>query len=126
LRGDEKAQTLRPYPKPFGMLLRMKPSTLLRHLCLSLLLIVPLSFSVLAQESSTYIRAGKLYDGRSNELQENIVIVVQGKKILRVGRDVAIPSGATVIDLSQESQQTSLRSEEIHSTTFAPCSMSCS
>ena len=110
----------------FGMLLRMKPLTLLRHFSLSLLVIATLSLTVLAQELSTYIKAGKLFDGRSNQLQENTVIVVQGKKILRVGRDVAIPSGATVIDLSQESQQTSLRSEEIHSTTFARCSMSCS
>lgn len=85
----------------FGMLLLMKPSTLLRHISLSLLFIATLSLTVLAQELSTYIKAGKLFDGRSNQLQENIVIVVQGKKILRVGRDVTIPSGATVIDLSQ-------------------------
>jgi imidazolonepropionase-like amidohydrolase len=83
------------------MLLRMKPSTLLRHISLSLLVIATLSFTVFAQELSTYIRAGKLFDGRSNQLQTNIVIVVQGKKILRVGGDVTIPSGATVIDLSQ-------------------------
>ncbi len=58
-----------------------------------------------AQEAgvpATYIKAGKLIDVRAGELKTNQVIVIRGDKIETVGtaRDIKIPRGATVIDLS--------------------------
>jgi imidazolonepropionase-like amidohydrolase len=76
------------------MLARMK-------ILLPLLFIATSSLTLFAQEPSTYNKAGKLFDGRSDQLQENVVVVVQGTKIVRWGKDVVIPPGATVIDLSQ-------------------------
>src|SRR5713101_3338646 len=50
----------------------------------------------------TYIRAGRLFDGTSDTIRQNVVVVVQDDRIQNVGPDGAasIPSGATVIDLS--------------------------
>jgi imidazolonepropionase-like amidohydrolase len=49
-----------------------------------------------------FIRAGRLFDATSDNVRENMVIVVQGERIQSVGpaASVSIPAGATVIDLS--------------------------
>ncbi len=47
----------------FGMLGRMKLSTVLRRVTLLLLFIATSSLTLLAQEPSIYIKAGKLFDG---------------------------------------------------------------
>ena len=47
----------------------------------------------------TVIKAGTLIDGRSNDVKRNQTIVIRGNRIESVG-DVATPSGAKVIDLS--------------------------
>jgi imidazolonepropionase-like amidohydrolase len=51
----------------------------------------------------TYIRAGRLFDGTGDKTRENMIIVVQDDRIQNVGSagSVAIPAGATVIDLSK-------------------------
>src|SRR5262252_7830552 len=46
------------------------------------------------------IRAGRLFDARSGKMAANQVIVVKGDRIAEVGAGVAIPSGATVLDMS--------------------------
>jgi imidazolonepropionase-like amidohydrolase len=48
----------------------------------------------------TAIRAGTLIDGTGGAPVKNAVIVVQGGRITAAGANVAVPSGATVIDLS--------------------------
>ena len=48
----------------------------------------------------TAIRAGTLIDGTGATPAKNVVILLQGDRITAVGSTVAIPSGATVIDLS--------------------------
>jgi imidazolonepropionase-like amidohydrolase len=48
----------------------------------------------------TAIRAGTLIDGAGGAPIKNAVILVQGGRITAVGSNVAVPSGATVIDLS--------------------------
>jgi len=45
------------------------------------------------------IRAARLFDGRSDRMVENAVVVIEGSKIRDAGSGLAIPSGATVIDL---------------------------
>jgi len=48
----------------------------------------------------TAIKAGKLLDPETGGVSTNQVILIEGSKIKAVGRELAIPSGATVIDLS--------------------------
>ena len=49
----------------------------------------------------TAIKCGRLIDGKSDKPIENAVILVEGNKIKNVGRGVAIPASAAIIDLSQ-------------------------
>jgi imidazolonepropionase-like amidohydrolase len=52
---------------------------------------------------TTYIRAGRLFDGTTDTVRESVVIVVVGDRIKSVGdaKAVSIPAGSTVIDLSR-------------------------
>ncbi len=47
----------------------------------------------------TVLKAARMFDGRSDAIVANAVVVVQGSKILGAGAGVSIPPGATVIDL---------------------------
>ena len=51
---------------------------------------------------TVYIRAGHLFDGTGDKSRDNMVIVVLGDRIQSVAPAgaVAIPAGATVVDLS--------------------------
>ena len=51
------------------------------------------------QESYTYLKAAKLFDGRSDRLREDVAVVVRGGKIVGVGKGLPVPPGAAVIDL---------------------------
>jgi imidazolonepropionase-like amidohydrolase len=78
-----------------------------------LVLVVLMTTTALAQQPATlpankpapktvYIRAGRLFDGTSDTLRQNAVIIVQDDRIQSVvteGR-FAVPPGANVIDLS--------------------------
>ena len=48
----------------------------------------------------TAVKAGRLVDPETGRAVANQIILVDGEKITAVGADVAIPAGATVIDLS--------------------------
>ncbi len=48
----------------------------------------------------TAIKCGLLIDGKSDKPIENAVILVEGNRVKEVGRSVAIPQGAEVVDLS--------------------------
>lgn len=74
---------------------------------LALLLALPLS--LVGQQAAppppqpiTAIKAGTLIDGTGAAPVKNAVILIQGERITAAGPRVAIPSGATVIDLSGE------------------------
>ncbi len=49
----------------------------------------------------TAIRAGRLLDPEAGVVRPNQVILIEGGRIRDVGPDLAIPAGATVIDLSK-------------------------
>ncbi len=51
---------------------------------------------------TTYIRAGRLFDGTSDNVRQNVVIVVVNDHIqsMAAANTVSVPAGATVIDLS--------------------------
>ncbi|MEQ1761938.1 MAG: amidohydrolase family protein [Pyrinomonadaceae bacterium] len=50
----------------------------------------------------TAIRAGRIVDPETGNVALNQVILVEGQDIKAVGANIAIPAGATVIDLSKE------------------------
>jgi len=53
-----------------------------------------------AHAAMTAVRAGRLVDPEQGRVHANQVVLVDGAKIVAVGRDLAIPPGASVIDLS--------------------------
>jgi imidazolonepropionase-like amidohydrolase len=55
--------------------------------------------SALAADELIALKAARMFDGKSNALVRNGVVVVQGDKILDVGSNLPIPSAAYVIDL---------------------------
>ena len=66
-------------------------------------LVVPAAlFAQQAPAAVTAIKAGTLIDGTGGAPVKNAVILIQGDRITAVGANVAIPRGATVIDLSGE------------------------
>jgi imidazolonepropionase-like amidohydrolase len=46
------------------------------------------------------LRCGRLIDGRTDAVQSNAVVLVEGEKIQAVGTALAVPPDATVVDLS--------------------------
>jgi imidazolonepropionase-like amidohydrolase len=79
----------------------MKQSLWVVLLCLALAALV----SAQNNENSspvTYIRAGRLFDATSENVRNNVVIVVESERIQRVAAadEVSIPKGARVVDLS--------------------------
>ncbi len=56
-----------------------------------------------APPPTVYVRAGHLFDATSDQLRDNVVLVVEGERIAKVAPagQVAIPAGATVVDLSK-------------------------
>jgi imidazolonepropionase-like amidohydrolase len=81
----------------------------MKRAVLSLLIVLSLVISALAQQTqkpapkAVYIRAGRLFDGTSDKVRENMVIMVVGDRIQNVGpaSAISIPSDATVLDLSR-------------------------
>jgi len=51
--------------------------------------------------SVTVIKAGRLIDPETGTAASNQVIIIEGERIKAVGSNLAIPTGATVIDLSK-------------------------
>jgi imidazolonepropionase-like amidohydrolase len=47
------------------------------------------------------LRCGRLIDGRQAAAIDNVVVLVEGSQVRRVGRDVAVPDGARVVDLTR-------------------------
>ena len=74
----------------------------MRRVAISFVAAVALGGFVAAQAPApvTAIRAGRLIDPEAGRALTNQVILVEGTRITEVGANVAIPAGATVIDLS--------------------------
>ncbi len=58
-----------------------------------------LAVSAHAADELIALKAARMFDGKSNALVQNGLVVVQGDKIVDVGSNVQIPSTAHVIDL---------------------------
>src|SRR5207245_475754 len=52
-----------------------------------------------AADQTIALKAARLFDGKSNALVQNGVVIVQGDKIVDAGSNLPIPSGVQVIDL---------------------------
>jgi imidazolonepropionase-like amidohydrolase len=83
-----------------------------RHLLVCPLLLLPAG-TVAQHAPITAIRAGILIDGSGKDPRKQVVILIQGDRIVDVGSP-AIPSGATVIDLSSETVLPGLIDAHVH------------
>src|SRR6476660_4582641 len=63
------------------------------------LILLCFGVSALAADQSVVLKAARMFDGKSNALVQNAVVVVQGDKIVDAGSNLPIPSSARVIDL---------------------------
>jgi imidazolonepropionase-like amidohydrolase len=71
-----------------------------RRFSLSLVLLLAAAAARAADAPETiFIKAARLFDGRSEGLAADAVIVVKGPRIEAVGKDLPVPPGARVIDL---------------------------
>ena len=60
------------------------------------------------------IRAGHLFDSHSGNMLANQIILIRGERIADVGPSVAIPAGATIIDLSQATVMPGMIDAHVH------------
>ncbi len=68
----------------------------------------------LQAQSTVAIRAGTLIDGSGAPPVRNVVILVEGDRITRVGSNVGVPRGAEVIDLSEYTVLPGLIDAHVH------------
>src|SRR5438445_4209394 len=64
-----------------------------------LVIFLCLGIAAHAADQLIALKAARLFDGKSNTLMQNAVVIVQGDKILDAGSNLPIASGAQVIDL---------------------------
>src|SRR6201993_4298369 len=63
------------------------------------LILLCFGVSALAADQPVVLKAARMFDGKSNALVQNAVVIVQGDKIVDAGSNLLIPSGAQVVDL---------------------------
>src|SRR6201993_2048665 len=63
------------------------------------LILLCFGVSALAADQPVVLKAARMFDGKSNALVQNAVVIVQGDKIVDAGSNLPIPNGAQVIDL---------------------------
>src|SRR2546425_7255511 len=64
-----------------------------------LVILLSLGIATQAADQLIVLKAARLFDGKSNTLSQNAVVIVQGDRIVDAGSNLPIPSGAQVIDL---------------------------
>src|SRR6266566_1378248 len=63
------------------------------------LILLCFGVSALAADQSVVLKAARMFDGKSNALVQNAVVIVQRDKIIDAGSNLPIPNGAQVVDL---------------------------
>ena len=66
------------------------------------------------RDQAVAIRTGRLFDARSGTILANQVVLVRGDRIADVGPGLAIPSGASVIDLSNMTVMPGMIDAHVH------------
>jgi len=84
----------------------------MRKLLLLALLLV--AANALAADNVFAIKAARLIDGKSDAVIAPAVVIVRGNKIEQVGRDLAVPQGAQVIDLGDATILPGLIDAHVH------------
>lgn len=79
----------------------------------SLLTLLALGSSLTAADTLA-IRAGRVLDLRTGEIDSNITILIDGARIVARGRDVAVPPGARVIDATRYTVFSGLIDAHVH------------
>src|SRR5881394_3167170 len=64
-----------------------------------LVILLCLGIAAQAADQTIALKAARLFDGKSNALVQNAVVIVQGDKIVDAGSNLPIPQGAQIIDL---------------------------
>jgi imidazolonepropionase-like amidohydrolase len=77
----------------------------IRHIFIFFALVCISAFAQTANQPAaklTYIKAGQLFDATSDNVKSNMVIVVAGERIQKIGTaaEISIPANSNVIDLS--------------------------
>src|SRR5438128_1412055 len=70
-----------------------------------------------AADQTIALKAARLFDGKSNALVQNGVVIVQGDKIVDAGSNLPIPSGAQVVDLGDATLSPGFMDAHTHGTT---------
>lgn len=90
-------------------------------LAVSLIILAFVSLVSVAHSQTTIaIKCGKLFDGKSDKLLENQIIIVENNRITAVGASVQIPANARVIDLSAATVLPGLIDAHVHLTLGDP------
>src|SRR6476620_49534 len=76
------------------------PRMTLRVVVIFLLVLGAYGFGQSSTTKTIALRCGSLFDGRSDSLRKNVVVVIEGEKIREVA--ASAPAGAEVVDLSHE------------------------
>jgi imidazolonepropionase-like amidohydrolase len=63
------------------------------------LILLCFGVSALAADQSIVLKAARMFDGKSNALVQNPVVIIHGDKIVDAGSNLPIPNDAQVIDL---------------------------
>ncbi len=84
------------------------------------LVLLAILFAIPAFAQTIAIRAGNLIDPATGKVAKNQIILVKDQKITDVGPNVAIPSGAQVIDLSNEWLMPGIMDAHTHVTFLLP------
>ena len=71
-------------------------------------------FMFTASSQSTYIHCGKLIDGKSDQVQTEMTIVVEGNKIIEVRKGYHTASGAAIINLKDKTVMPGLIDCHVH------------
>lgn len=69
---------------------------------LSIFIFLFLLFIVESKAQIYAIKAGRLIDGKSDDLHHDVTIIVENNKIIALGKNIEIPSNAVIIDLSDK------------------------
>jgi imidazolonepropionase-like amidohydrolase len=72
------------------------------------------------KETTSYIKAGKLFDSENGKLLANYIIKIEGNKIIEVGKDISIPKNARVTDLSAYTVMPGLIDGHTHLMSLSP------
>jgi imidazolonepropionase-like amidohydrolase len=92
----------------------------MKHSVFAMLLCLAFIGTIIAQPTSTYIKAGNIIDTETGTVRKNQIIVISNDTIAAIGAAIAIPSGAKVIDLSNATVLPGLIDCHVHITGAPP------